>query len=105
MKRPGIHYNRATQKQRMLEFILMTPDLTADTGNGLTGIQRLEWMKEGVPVITAADIRYNGNALKPALGLLTQIVKIKNQLWRDVIKAIKADVLHGINGDGFTGAG
>lgn len=52
------HYNRATLKQRMLEFILDTPDLSADTGNGITGYQRLEWMKEGKAVMTSTDLRH-----------------------------------------------
>lgn len=52
------HYNRATLKQRMLEFILDTPDLSADTGNGITGYQRLEWMKEGKAVMTNTDLRH-----------------------------------------------
>lgn len=57
--RPGVHYNRATTKQRMLEAILCTPDPDKPSGNGLTLTQRLEWMKEGnVAVITQADLAY-----------------------------------------------
>jgi len=64
IERPGIHYNRATQEQRMLEFILATPDLTANTGNGITGLQRLEWMREGKPVVTSVDVRYITERIK-----------------------------------------
>lgn len=56
--RPGIYYNRATTKQRMLEAILSTPDPDANSGNGLTLTQRLEWMKEGKAVVTQADLDY-----------------------------------------------
>lgn len=56
--RPGIHYNRATIEQRMLEAIIATPDPDADTGNGRTLTERLEWMKRGKPVGTVADLRY-----------------------------------------------
>lgn len=58
VKRPGIHYNRATLKQRMLEAILAEPNPENVTGNGLNLIQRLEYMKAGAAVITNADLDY-----------------------------------------------
>lgn len=56
--RPGLHYNKATLKQRMLEAILATPDPTAPTGLGLNLIDRLELMQTGAPVITEVDLSY-----------------------------------------------
>ena len=61
--RPGIHYNRATLKQRMLEAILATPDPLEATNEGLTLVTRLEYMKKGAPVITNADLEYIGRQL------------------------------------------
>ena len=61
--RPGLFYNRATRKQRMLEAILATPNPLEVTGNGLNLIQRLEYMQEGAAVITNADLNYIGQQL------------------------------------------
>jgi len=61
--RPGLFYNRATRKQRMLEAILATPNPLELTGNGLNLIQRLEYMQEGEAVITNADLNYIGQQL------------------------------------------
>lgn len=61
--RPGIHYNRATLKQRMLEAILATPDPLEATGGGLSLVTRLEYMKAGAPVVTNADLEYIGHQL------------------------------------------
>ena len=61
--RPGIHYNRATVKQRMLEAILATPDPLEATNEGMTLVTRLEYMKKGAPVITNADLEYIGRQL------------------------------------------
>lgn len=61
--RPGINYNRATMKQRMLEAILAEPNPENVTGNGLNLIQRLELMKEGAAVITNADLNYMGQQM------------------------------------------
>ena len=58
VRRPGINYNRATTKQRMLEAILATPNALEMTGNGLNLIQRLELLKAKQEVITVADLRY-----------------------------------------------
>ena len=66
--RPGIFYNRATLKQRMLEAILATPNPLAVTGNGLNLIQRLEFMQEGAAVITNADIDYIGMRMGEFMG-------------------------------------
>ena len=61
--RPGIFYNRATTKQRMLEAILATPNPLEVTGLGLNLIQRLEYMQDGEAVITNADLNYIGTQL------------------------------------------
>lgn len=61
--RPGIFYNRATLKQRMLEAIIATPNPLEVTGLGLNLIQRLEFMKRGEAVSTNADLRYMGEQL------------------------------------------
>lgn len=63
VRRPGIHYNRATLRQRMLEAILATPNVFEMTNEGLTLIDRLEMMKAGAPVVTNADLRYIGHQL------------------------------------------
>lgn len=60
VRRPGVFYNRATTKQRMLEAILATPNPLELTGNGLNLIQRLEYLKAGEAVITNADLNYIG---------------------------------------------
>lgn len=56
--RPGLFYNKATLRQRMLEAILATPDPTAQTGLGMNLIERLELMQEGAPVVTEVDLDY-----------------------------------------------
>ena len=61
--RPGINYNRATMKQRMLEAILVEPNPENVTGNGLNLIQRLEYMREDAAVITNADLDYMGSQM------------------------------------------
>ena len=61
--RPGLFYNRATRKQRMLEAILATPNPLEPTGNGLNLIQRLEYIQDGETVITNADLNYIGSQL------------------------------------------
>lgn len=58
MKRPGLHYNKATLKQRMLEAILATPDARVKTGDGLNLLERLSYMKRGFSVQTTADLGY-----------------------------------------------
>lgn len=58
VSRPGIFYNQATLKQRMLEAILATPDPTALTGLGLSLVERLELMRRGAPVATEVDLDY-----------------------------------------------
>lgn len=63
VRRPGIYYNRATTRQRMLEAILATPNPLEMTGNGLNLIERLEYLADGEAVITNADIRYIGDRL------------------------------------------
>lgn len=60
VNRPGIFYNRATTKQRMLEAILATPNPLEVTGLGLNLVQRLEYMNDGEAVITNADLNYIG---------------------------------------------
>lgn len=66
--RPGIFYNRATVKQRMLEAILATPNPLQVTGNGLNLIQRLEFIADGEAVITNADLDYIGSRLAEFVG-------------------------------------
>jgi hypothetical protein len=56
--RPGLNYNRATTKQRMLEAILAATTTTAQ--NGLTLVQKLEYLNNNVPVVTEADLNYIG---------------------------------------------
>lgn len=67
---PGIHYNQATLKQRMLSAILaMDTDVVYDVDmdgnrNGLLGlIQQLEAMKNGKAVQTIADLTYIANQM------------------------------------------
>lgn len=67
---PGIHYNQATLKQRMLSAILATDtDVVYDVDmdgnrNGLLGlIQQLEAMKNGKAVQTIADLTYIANQM------------------------------------------
>jgi hypothetical protein len=61
--RPGLAYNRATTKQRMLEAILATPNPLELTGNGLNLIERLEMLSDGLAVVTNADLNYIGERL------------------------------------------
>lgn len=63
VSRPGIFYNRATTRQRMLEAILATPNPLEVTGLGMNLIQRLEYMQDGEAVITNADLNYIGTQL------------------------------------------
>lgn len=67
--RPGIFYNRATIKQRMLEAIIATPNPLEVTNLGLTLIHRLEMMKDGKAVVTNADLNYIGQRLGEFMGL------------------------------------
>ena len=68
-RRPGIYYNRATTEQRMLEAIIATPNPLAATGNGLNLVQRLEYMNNGLAVVTNADLNYIGTQLGQFIGL------------------------------------
>ena len=61
--RPGLFYNRATTKQRMLEAILATPNPLEATGLGLNLVQRLEYLNAGEAVITNADLDYIGTQM------------------------------------------
>ena len=72
VSRPGVNYNRATRKQRMLEAILATPDPLEMTGNGLNLIQRLELIKKGKEVITVADLRYMAYNMEAFMNLEDQ---------------------------------
>ena len=67
---PGVHYNRATVKQRMLAAILATDTSVVydvdvqGNRNGLLGlIQQLEAMKAGKAVETVADATYIHNQM------------------------------------------
>lgn len=68
-RRPGIYYNRATTEQRMLEAIISTPNPLAATGNGLNLVQRLEYMNNGLAVVTNADLNYIGTQMGQFIGL------------------------------------
>ena len=67
--RPGIFYNRATIKQRMLEAIIATHNPLEVTNLGLNLIHRLEMMKDGKAVVTMADLNYIGDRLGEFMGL------------------------------------
>lgn len=67
--RPGIFYNRATIKQRMLEAIIATHNPLEVTNLGLNLIHRLEMMKDGKAVATMADLNYIGERLGEFMGL------------------------------------
>lgn len=58
VSRPGINYNRASLKQRMLEAIISTPNVGKEMNNGISLIDRLEYMKAGLPTVTNADLDY-----------------------------------------------
>lgn len=68
VNRPGLFYNRATVKQRMLEAIIATPNPLEVTGLGLNLIQRLEHMKRGEAVVTNADLNYIGARMAEFIG-------------------------------------
>lgn len=68
VNRPGIHYNRASLKQRMLEAILATPNVAAASNNGLSLVDRLEYMRAGLPVVTNADLNYIGLRMGEFMG-------------------------------------
>ena len=56
----SINYNWASTKQRMLEYIISTPNPLNGKLNGITMIQRLEYMNRGLPVVTPVDVEYIG---------------------------------------------
>ncbi len=66
VKRPGdSFYNKASTKQRMLEYILATDDFFANTGGGLNALQRLEYMAAGnVGIVTPVDLAYFEKEMK-----------------------------------------
>ena len=68
VNRPGINYNRATKKQRMLEAILATPNVEAPSNNGLSLADRLEMINRNIPVITNADLNYIGGQMAEFIG-------------------------------------
>ena len=68
VNRPGLFYNRATVKQRMLEAIIATPNPLEVNGLGLNLIQRLEYMKRGDAVVTNADLNYIGARMAEFIG-------------------------------------
>lgn len=55
-----INYNWASTKQRMLEYIISTPNPLNGRLNGITMVQRLEYMRRGLPVVTPVDVDYIG---------------------------------------------
>ena len=56
----SINYNWASTKQRMLEYIISTPNPLNGKLNSITMIQRLEYMNRGLPVVTPVDVEYIG---------------------------------------------
>lgn len=56
----SINYNWASTKQRMLEYIISTPNPLNGKLNGISMVQRLEYMKRGLPVVTPVDVEYIG---------------------------------------------
>lgn len=63
---PGIEYNRATLKQRMLAAILATPNNVR--GDGLVTLcQQLEFMRQGYAVVTEADMNYIASQMSEAI--------------------------------------
>ena len=56
-KLPGANYSRASQTQRMLAAIISTPNNVRGDGL-LTLCQQLEAMKQGLAVVTEADLSY-----------------------------------------------
>ena len=56
-KLPGANYSRASQTQRMLAAIIATPNNVRGDGL-LTLCQQLEAMKQGLAVVTEADLSY-----------------------------------------------
>lgn len=56
----SINYNWASTKQRMLEYIISTPNPLSGKLNGISMVQRLEYMKRGLPVVTPVDVDYIG---------------------------------------------
>lgn len=65
VNRPGIYYNKASIKQRMLEAIIATPN-AMDTESGLSLTQELELMRAGVTVTTVADALYIDGQMREA---------------------------------------
>lgn len=65
VNRPGIYYNKASIKQRMLEAIIATPN-AMDTTSGLSLTQELELMRAGVTVTTVADALYIDGQMREA---------------------------------------
>ena len=63
---PGIEYNRATLKQRMLAAILATPNNVRGDGL-LTLCQQLEFMNKGYAVVTEADMNYIASQMSEAM--------------------------------------
>ena len=58
VRHPGMFYNWASTKQRMLMDILTTDDVYAEDYNGFNLVERLIRMEAGQPVVTKADIAY-----------------------------------------------
>lgn len=58
VRHPGMFYNWASTKQRMLMDILTTDDVYAEDYNGFNLVERLIRMEAGQPVVTKADISY-----------------------------------------------
>lgn len=56
----ALNYNWASTKQRMLEYIISTPNPLNGKLNGISMVQRLEYMKHGLPVVTPVDVDYIG---------------------------------------------
>lgn len=56
----ALNYNWASTKQRMLEYIISTADPFNGKLNGISMVQRLEYMKRGLPVVTPVDVDYIG---------------------------------------------
>lgn len=58
-----VNYNWASKKQRMLVYIMSVADPANAMLNGVSMIQRLEYMRRGLPVVTPVDVNYIGSMM------------------------------------------
>ena len=76
-------------------------DSHCDVGLGLEALPRAEYLREH---IARPDVDGNSYPVDSGVGLAAQVDELRYQLWRDIVYAVIADILHNVHNARFTRA-